>query len=127
VKVFWAWQSDHPREISRDVIRTALEAAIEHLKQERDVVEAPEESRGDLRLDHDTKGLFSLQEGVVYAARAAQVLPMGDVPPWRTFGNEVGWRDRAQMWSKRETGSLVRHRAQLCIANMQSGAEDNRR
>ena len=41
MKVFWAWQSDHPREISRDVIRAALEAAIEHLKQERDVIEAP--------------------------------------------------------------------------------------
>jgi len=25
MKVFWAWQSDHPRRISRDVIRTALE------------------------------------------------------------------------------------------------------
>ncbi len=57
MKVFWAWQSDHPREISRDVIRTALEGAIEHLKQERDVVEAPEESRSDLHLDHDTKGI----------------------------------------------------------------------
>ena len=55
MKVFWAWQSDHPREISRDVVRTALEAAIEHLKQEKDVYEAPEESR--LHLDHDTKGL----------------------------------------------------------------------
>jgi hypothetical protein len=57
MKVFWAWQSDHPREISRDVVRTALEAAIEHLKQEKKVFEAPEESRGELHLDHDTKGL----------------------------------------------------------------------
>lgn len=57
MKVFWAWQSDHPRKISRDVIRSALEAAIEELKQEKNVLEPPEESRGELHLDHDTKGL----------------------------------------------------------------------
>jgi hypothetical protein len=83
MKVFWAWQSDHPRKISRDVIRSALEAAIEHLKQERDVVEAPEESRGDLHLDHDTKGLTGspdVARSILEKIQACTVF-VGDVTP----------------------------------------------
>ena len=83
MKVFWAWQSDHPREISRDVIRAALEAAIEHLKQERDVIEAPDESRGDLHLDHDTMGLTGspdVARSILEKIAAAKVF-VGDVTP----------------------------------------------
>ena len=83
MKVFWAWQSDHPREISRDVIRTALEGAIEHLKQERDVVEAPEESRNDVHLDHDTKGLTGspdVARSILEKIQACTVF-VGDVTP----------------------------------------------
>ncbi|MBR0902696.1 hypothetical protein [Bradyrhizobium liaoningense] len=83
MKVFWAWQSDHPREISRDVIRTALEAAIEQLKQERDVVEAPEESRSDLHLDHDTKGLRGspdVARSILEKIQASTVF-VGDLTP----------------------------------------------
>ncbi|MHB8267814.1 hypothetical protein [Bradyrhizobium sp.] len=83
MKVFWAWQSDHPRKISRDVIRTALEAAVEHLKQERGVVEAPEESRSDLYLDHDTKGLTGspdVARSILEKIQASTVF-VGDVTP----------------------------------------------
>lgn len=57
MKVFWSWQSDHPAKISRTVIRKALEEAIAHLKQTPNLVEAPDESRGEIHLDHDTKGV----------------------------------------------------------------------
>jgi hypothetical protein len=83
MKVFWAWQSDHPRKISRDVIRTALEEAIENLKQENGLVEAPEESRGDLHLDHDTKGLTGspdVARSILEKIQAATVF-VGDVTP----------------------------------------------
>src|SRR5258708_6997626 len=83
MKVFWAWQSDHPRNISRDVIRTALEAAIEHLMEERDIVEAPEEARGNLHLDHDTKGLTGspdVARSILEKIQASTVF-VGDVTP----------------------------------------------
>ncbi|MGY3445520.1 hypothetical protein ACVW17_005521 [Bradyrhizobium sp. USDA 4473] len=35
-------------------MRSALEAAIEQLKQAREMIEAREESRVNLHLDHDT-------------------------------------------------------------------------
>jgi hypothetical protein len=83
MKVFSAWQSDHPRAISRDVIRTALEAAIDHLKQESDVFEAPEVSRGDLHLDHDTKGLTGspdVARSILEKIQSCKVF-VGDVTP----------------------------------------------
>lgn len=58
MKVFWSWQSDHPAKISRTVIRQALEEAIDHLRETRDVTEPPDESRGEIHLDHDTKGVL---------------------------------------------------------------------
>ena len=83
MKVFWAWQSDHPRAISRDVVRTALEAAIEHLKAENELIEAPDESRGDLHLDHDTKGLTGspdVARSILEKIQACTVF-VGDITP----------------------------------------------
>jgi hypothetical protein len=83
MKVFWAWQSDHPRNISRDIIRTALEAAIGHLPEDRDIVEAPEEARGNLHLDHDTKGLTGspdVARSILEKIQASTVF-VGDVTP----------------------------------------------
>jgi hypothetical protein len=83
MKVFWAWQSDHPRKISRDVIRTALEAAIDELKEIRDVIEAPEESREDLHLDHDTKDLTGspdVARSILEKIQGCKVF-VGDVTP----------------------------------------------
>jgi hypothetical protein len=63
MKVFWAWQADLPGKISRHFIRSALEEAIDRLKQPRDIEEPPEQSRRDrLHLDHDTKGLKGAPE-----------------------------------------------------------------
>ncbi|MCC8954398.1 hypothetical protein H8B02_13345 [Bradyrhizobium sp. Pear77] len=83
MKIFWAWQSDHPRKISRDVIRTALEEAVEHLKQQNGLVEAPEESRGELHLDHDTKGLTGspdVARSILEKIKASKVF-VGDITP----------------------------------------------
>jgi hypothetical protein len=93
MKVFWAWQSDHPRAISRDVIRTALEEAIDQLKEERDVTEAPEESRGDLHLDHDTKGLTGspdVARSILEKIQACTVF-VGDVTLTQYFPNGEVW------------------------------------
>ena len=56
MKVFWSWQSDHPAKMSRTVIRHALEEGIDHLKETRELDKAHDESRGEIHLDHDTKG-----------------------------------------------------------------------
>jgi hypothetical protein len=61
MKVFWAWQSDHPGRISRYAVREALKRAIEHLKEEVEIDEPPEEARRrDIHLDHDTEGLTGM-------------------------------------------------------------------
>jgi hypothetical protein len=63
MKVFWAWQADLPGKIARHFVRAALEEAIDRLKQPPDIEEPPEQSRrGDLHLDHDTKGLKGAPE-----------------------------------------------------------------
>ncbi|GAB9084660.1 hypothetical protein [Bradyrhizobium diazoefficiens] len=92
MKVFWAWQSDHPRNISRDVIREALEEAIDHLKESREVVEAPEQSRGEIHLDHDTKGLTGspdVARSILEKIAAAKVF-VGDVTPVGKSPDKVG-------------------------------------
>ena len=84
MKVFWAWQADLPGKISRHLIREALEAAIEQLKQPRDIEEPPVESRrGDLHLDHDTKGLKGSPEIAheIFTKIAAATVVVADVTP----------------------------------------------
>lgn len=90
MKVFWAWQSDHPGEISRYVIREALKQAIEHLKETPDIEEPPEEARRrDLHLDHDTEGMTGMPSvGDAILAKIAgstvvvcDVTPVGTTPP----------------------------------------------
>lgn len=53
--VFWSWQSDQPRKITRDVIEAALTAAIHELNA--DVVAADREDDDVLQLDKDTQGI----------------------------------------------------------------------
>ena len=51
MKVFWSWQS--PGNIDRYLVRDALSEAIEKLKQDKEVEDAPR----DLHLDHDIKNV----------------------------------------------------------------------
>jgi hypothetical protein len=84
VKVFWAWQADLPGKISRHVIREALEEAIEQLRQPRDIEEPDAESRrGDLHLDHDTKGLKGSPEIAheIFNKISAATVVVADVTP----------------------------------------------
>lgn len=63
MKIFWAWQSDHPSWISRTLIREALEEAIAILSVVPDIEEPPEAARRtNLELDHDTKGLTGMPD-----------------------------------------------------------------
>ncbi len=84
MKVFWAWQADLPGKISRHFIRSALEEAIDRLKQPRDIEEPPEESRRDsLHLDYDTKGLKGAPEVAheIFTKIAAAAVVVADVTP----------------------------------------------
>lgn len=84
MKVFWAWQSDHPRRIAKDFILVALEAAIDEIKATREIAEAPEESRNsELEVDHDTKGLTGspdIAASILDKIAAAKVF-VGDITP----------------------------------------------
>ncbi|MBZ5650258.1 MAG: hypothetical protein LAO18_07215 [Acidobacteriia bacterium] len=53
MKLFWSWQSDTPEQIGKYLVRDALKAAIDRLK-EADDIEEP--TRDDLHLDQDTQG-----------------------------------------------------------------------
>src|SRR5580698_1607260 len=58
MKVFWSWQSDTQGRTGRHLVRDALKAAIEDLKQVPDVVEPIErETRSELHVDHDRQGI----------------------------------------------------------------------
>jgi hypothetical protein len=53
MKIFWSWQSDTPEQIGKYLVRDALKAAIDKLKQAEDIEEP---ARDDLHLDQDTQG-----------------------------------------------------------------------
>jgi len=58
MKIFWAWQSDLPGNVSRHFVRDALLAAIEKLRQAPDIEEPSEEARrSEMHLDSDRQGL----------------------------------------------------------------------
>jgi hypothetical protein len=51
MKIFWSWQSDTPGKIGRFLVRDALNDAIEKLRADNHVEDAPR----DVHLDHDVK------------------------------------------------------------------------
>ena len=53
--VFYSWQSDLPRKLSRDVIHAAVSQAVERLKLDASIEDAP-------RLDHDTQNVAGAPE-----------------------------------------------------------------
>ena len=53
--IFYSWQSDQPRKITRDIIEAALKAAIDSLNAELIAAERPDED--SLELDKDTQGV----------------------------------------------------------------------
>lgn len=53
--VFYSWQSDLPRKMSRDVIHAAARQAVERLNLDASIEDAP-------RLDHDTQGAAGAPE-----------------------------------------------------------------
>src|SRR5690242_19629212 len=57
MKVFWSWQSDTPGKIGRFLVRDALKAAIEELREAPDIEEpTTQATREALHLDQDIQG-----------------------------------------------------------------------
>jgi hypothetical protein len=54
MKIFWSWQSDTPGKTGRFLVRSALQGAIDKLKQTPDLEEAV---RGPLHLDQDIQDI----------------------------------------------------------------------
>src|SRR5262245_38315865 len=84
MKIFWAWQSDLPGEVSRFFVREALLAAIKKLKEAPDIEEPSEASRrNDMHLDSDRQGLPGspeLARAILEKIDACTVF-VGDVTP----------------------------------------------
>jgi hypothetical protein len=53
MKIFWSWQSDTPEQVGKYLVRDALRATVNELKQNDEIEEA---LRDDLHLDQDTHG-----------------------------------------------------------------------
>jgi hypothetical protein len=85
-KIFWSWQSDTPGKTGRFLIREALKAAIDELKQASDIEEPIREA---LHLDHDIQevtGSPDLARTIFNKIEAAEVVvadvtPIGEVFP----------------------------------------------
>ena len=93
IKIFWAWQSDLPGEVSRYFVRDALLGAIDKLKQAPDIEEPTEEARrNDMHLDSDRQGLSGspdlartiLEKIDASAVFVGDVTPVGKGPPTRS-------------------------------------------
>jgi hypothetical protein len=84
MKVFWSWQSDTPGRTGRHLVRDALDAAIQELKQLSDVEEPHErENKEALHLDHDRKGVRGsppLADTILAKIDSSQVF-IADVTP----------------------------------------------
>jgi hypothetical protein len=104
MKVFWSWQSDTPGRTGRHLVRDALDAAIQRLKQMPDVEEPTErEARSALHLDQDRKGisgspdlarviLEKIEQSAVFVADVTPVctsLARVDDPPKKLINSNV--------------------------------------
>lgn len=110
--IFYSWQSDTPANINRYFIRDALRDAVAETRRELATVEA---ERGELRVDHDTKGLpgqpdiraqifRKIDECVAYVADLTFV-GKGTLNPSRLMPNsnvliEYGYAVRACGWER---------------------------
>lgn len=86
MKIFWSWQSDHPGNISRHLVRSALELAVASLNEEL----AIEEPDREVSLDHDRKGVPGspdLAAVILEKIRACDVF-VADVTPVGATSND---------------------------------------
>jgi hypothetical protein len=84
MKIFWAWQSDLPGNVSRHFVRDALLAAIKKLKEAPDIEEPDEGARrNEMHLDSDRQGLSGspdLARAILEKISCSSVF-IGDVTP----------------------------------------------
>ena len=86
MKIFWSWQSDHPGNISRHLVREALELAVASLNEEL----AVEEPEREASIDHDRKGVPGspdLAAVILEKIRNSDIL-VADVTPVGTTPND---------------------------------------
>jgi len=84
MKVFWSWQSDTPGKTGRFFVRDVLQAAIDELRQPRDVEEPSDaERRETLHLDHDRKDVPGSPDLVrtIFNKIDASTVVVADVTP----------------------------------------------
>ena len=96
MKIFWSWQSDHPGNVSRHFVRTALEQAVASLKEELSI----DEPEREITLDHDRKGvpgspdlaniiLEKIRRSEVFVADVTPVGATGSEPPKKLMNSNV--------------------------------------
>src|SRR5262245_33812561 len=88
MKIFWSWQSDHPGNISRHLVREALELSVESLNEEL----AIEEPEREATLDHDRKGVPGspdLANVILEKIRASDVFVADVTPVGATFSTSL--------------------------------------
>jgi hypothetical protein len=84
MKIFWAWQSDTDQKVGRYLVRDALDAAIQRLKEANEIEEPAEQTRlQDIHLDYDTKDLSGSPDIVaaIFDKIASAAVFVGDVTP----------------------------------------------
>src|SRR5258708_8170627 len=84
MKIFWAWQSDTDQKVGRYLVRDALDAAIQKVKEANEIEEPAEQTRlQELHLDYDTKDLSGSPDIVaaIFNKIAAAAVFVGDVTP----------------------------------------------
>lgn len=144
-KVFWSWQSDQPARVTRNLVREALQAALQRISVEIEDAERPE-------LDHDTKGvpgipdipatiLRKIEEAAVFVA---DLTPIAVSSAGKQVANpnvliELGYAKRALgtdrlilVWNTALTGATVedlpfdlRHRRGPLSYSLDEGCSTN--
>jgi phytoene/squalene synthetase len=63
MKIFWSWQSDTPGKTGRHFVRAALEAAIERVRESKEIEEPSKRDLWDaMHLDQDRQGVSGTSE-----------------------------------------------------------------
>jgi hypothetical protein len=119
--VFWSWQSDLDRSITKDFIKAALEEALEKASSELQL-----ESADRVELDHDTKGEAGLVEIVktIFGKIDTCDVFVADITPIATTSPHAGQKQIPNPNVMIELGYALRelgHKRVITVANLAFG------
>lgn len=119
--VFWSWQSDLDRRITKDFIKEALGEALKKASSELQL-----ESADRLELDHDTKGEAGLVEIVktIFGKIDACDVFVADITPIATISPDAGQKKIPNPNVMIELGYALRelgHKRVITVANSAFG------